>query len=73
MRGRSKIGNKMTAGARQQHEKIREANKLQYLKEVERATQEKKVVDDDLEFLVKNEAKFNPVDNMYAKDGTLKR
>lgn len=42
MRGRNKIGNKMTASTRQQHESIRNSNKLSYLKEVERANVEGK-------------------------------
>lgn len=54
MRGRSKIGNKMTSSTRQQHEAIRENNKLQYLKEAERANVEKKIVDSDLDFLDKS-------------------
>jgi hypothetical protein len=52
----------MTASTRQTHEKIREANKLQYLKEVERANLEKGIIDDDLEFLHKQDSKFDPAE-----------
>ena len=72
MRGRSKIGNQMTASTRQQHEAIRSKNKLSYLKEVERANEEKGVMDADLEFLTKQETKFDPVENMYDKAGNAK-
>jgi oligoribonuclease (3'-5' exoribonuclease) len=40
MRGRSGISNKMTASTRQQHEAIRNNNKLAYLKENVRSKQE---------------------------------
>lgn len=73
MRGRSKIGNKMASTTRQQHEAIRESNKLSFLKEVERAKAEKQVIDGDLEFLSKHESKFDPVDSMFTKEGQLKR
>jgi hypothetical protein len=57
----------MTASTRQQHEAIRNKNKLSYLKEVERANAEKEVMDADLEFLSKNETKFNPIENVGKK------
>ena len=67
MRGRSKIGNKMASGQRQLLEKEREKNKLNYLKEVQRANTEKAVMEDDLEFLTKHDSKFDPVEKISLK------
>lgn len=61
-RGRDKIGNKMASSTRQQHEVIREKNKFVYLKEVERANEEKQQMDGDLEFLNKQDDKFDAVE-----------
>jgi len=67
MRGRSSTGNKQTASARQQHEKIRDNNKLAYLKENDRAKAEAKQIDQDVEFLTKHETKFDPISEMFDK------
>lgn len=49
----------MASSTRQQHEGVRESNKLQFLKEVERANIEKDQVEGDLEFISKQEAKID--------------
>ena len=73
MRGRSKIGNKMGSNTRQMHEKERQKNKLAYLKEYEREQKERTTIEQDLEFLGKYEQKFDPVQQMFDKEGNAKR
>lgn len=71
-RGRSKIGNKMSATTRQTHEKERAKNKLAYLKDYEREQRERATIEQDLAFLGKHEGKFDPVDQLFDKDGNKK-
>ena len=72
-RGGSKIGNRMRASERQMQEAAREKNKLVYMQTAQKEKKEKETVDADLQFMLKHEKKFNPVDQMFDKGGNLKR
>lgn len=72
-RGRSKIGNKMAASQKQMQEGERDKNKLNYLKEVQRAKVEGEQMDNDLAFLGKHQKEFDPADQMFDKHGQMKR
>ena len=64
MRGRNKIGNKMSASTNQMLQGERDKNKLKYLKEVVKDRAEQKTMDQDLEFLGKHDKKFEPMQNL---------
>ena len=60
MRGKNKAGHVQETKIRQQHEAIREKNKLAYLQEFKRAKVQTETMNNDLEFLGKVEGKFDP-------------
>lgn len=60
MRGKNKAGHVQETKIRQQHEAIREKNKLAYLQDYKRAKLQTETMNNDLEFLNKVEGKFDP-------------
>ncbi len=60
MRGKLKSGHVEESKVRQQHEAIREKNKLAFLHEFKRAKVQTETMNNDLEFLNKVEGKFDP-------------
>lgn len=66
-RGKNKIGNREASNVRQQHEQIRERNKLQYLKDHNQAQKEQGTIKDDLEFLDRVEGAFDPMEESAKK------
>ena len=62
MRGKGKIGHEMENKTHQLHESMREKNKLLYKREYDRNKQEQETLEEDIGFLDKIEAKFDPLD-----------
>ena len=72
MRGKGKIGREMENKTHQLHETMRDKNKLLYKREYERNKQENELLQGDIEFLDKIEAKFDPLE-AYFKTPSNKR
>ena len=66
MRGKNKAGHVEESKIRQQHEAIREKNKLAYLQEFKRAKVQTETMTNDLEFLSKVEGKFDPFQSIIS-------
>jgi hypothetical protein len=62
MRGKGKVGREMENKVHQQHELMREKNKLQYKREYERHKQEAATMEEDIDFLDKIDMKFDPIE-----------
>ena len=64
MRGKAKTGRVEGSKVKQQHEATREKNKLALLKDYKKAREHERTMNDDLEFLTKQEGKFDPYESV---------
>lgn len=72
-RGKGKVGREMENKVHQQHEAMREKNKLLYKREYERAKHEHDTLEQDIGFLDKIEEKFDPLESYFKSSSKRKK